>query len=192
MGTSTGASFRFVNDSANVSPPVCVLFAVVPHRVRAGAVRVRRRPRLQPRYLSQPGQPAAFGRLSFRRSRRILDHRHAPKRPGCHRRRVERWVFLWQRDLPDAGTARQAERGSACCDVVFRFEEQFCPQSWHVLVGGRAESPPGYVRLKVYTEPKGPDAGARRITRNILERMLARGLRPCRSAISGDEFPRRT
>jgi hypothetical protein len=31
--------------------------------------------------------------------------------------------------------------------------------------------PPGYVRPKVYTEPKGPDPKAQRITRNILERM---------------------
>jgi hypothetical protein len=31
--------------------------------------------------------------------------------------------------------------------------------------------PPGYVRPKVYTEPKGPDARVQRITRNVLERM---------------------
>lgn len=34
-------------------------------------------------------------------------------------------------------------------------------------------APPGYVRPKVYTEPKGPDARAQRITRNILDRMLS-------------------
>jgi len=33
-------------------------------------------------------------------------------------------------------------------------------------------APPGYVRPKVYTEPKGPDARCQRITRNVLERML--------------------
>jgi hypothetical protein len=32
-------------------------------------------------------------------------------------------------------------------------------------------APPGYVRPKVYTEPKGPDARVQRITQNILERM---------------------
>ena len=32
-------------------------------------------------------------------------------------------------------------------------------------------APPGYVRPKVYTEPKGPDARCQRITRNVLERM---------------------
>ena len=31
--------------------------------------------------------------------------------------------------------------------------------------------PPGYVRPKAYAEPKGPDERARRITRNVLERM---------------------
>jgi hypothetical protein len=31
--------------------------------------------------------------------------------------------------------------------------------------------PPGYVRPKVYTEPRGPDARARRITANVLARM---------------------
>ena len=31
--------------------------------------------------------------------------------------------------------------------------------------------PPGYVRPKVYTEPRGPNAWAQRITQNILERM---------------------
>ena len=34
-------------------------------------------------------------------------------------------------------------------------------------------APPGYVRPKVYTEPKGPDARAQRITENVLRRMLA-------------------
>lgn len=33
-------------------------------------------------------------------------------------------------------------------------------------------APPGYVRPSVYTSPKGPDARARQITRNLLERML--------------------
>ncbi len=33
-------------------------------------------------------------------------------------------------------------------------------------------SPPGYMRPKVYTEPKGPDARVQRITRNVLDRML--------------------
>jgi hypothetical protein len=33
-------------------------------------------------------------------------------------------------------------------------------------------APPGYLRPKVYTEPKGPDARVQRITRNILDRML--------------------
>jgi hypothetical protein len=32
-------------------------------------------------------------------------------------------------------------------------------------------APPGYVRPKVYTEPRGPDARVQRITQNILERM---------------------
>ena len=32
--------------------------------------------------------------------------------------------------------------------------------------------PPGYVRPKVYTEPKGPDPRLQRITRNVLDRML--------------------
>lgn len=32
--------------------------------------------------------------------------------------------------------------------------------------------PPGYVRPKVYTEPKGPDARVQRITKNILDRMI--------------------
>ena len=32
---------------------------------------------------------------------------------------------------------------------------------------------PGYVRPKVHTEPKGPDARAQRITENVLRRMLA-------------------
>lgn len=32
--------------------------------------------------------------------------------------------------------------------------------------------PPGYVRPKVYTEPKGPDARLQRITQNVLGRML--------------------
>ncbi|MBI4602869.1 MAG: hypothetical protein HY721_13005 [Planctomycetes bacterium] len=35
--------------------------------------------------------------------------------------------------------------------------------------------PPGYVRPKVYTEPRGPDGRARRITENVLER-IRRGL----------------
>jgi hypothetical protein len=34
--------------------------------------------------------------------------------------------------------------------------------------------PPGYVRPKVYTEPKGPDARLQRITVNVLARMLER------------------
>ena len=34
--------------------------------------------------------------------------------------------------------------------------------------------PPGYVRPKVYTEPKGPDARLQRITANVLARMLER------------------
>jgi hypothetical protein len=34
--------------------------------------------------------------------------------------------------------------------------------------------PPGYVRPKVYTEPRGPHPWAQRITRNILERMRER------------------
>lgn len=33
-------------------------------------------------------------------------------------------------------------------------------------------APPGYIRPKAYTEPKGPDARCQQITRNILERML--------------------
>lgn len=33
-------------------------------------------------------------------------------------------------------------------------------------------APPGYLRPSVYTTPKGPDARAQRITRNILDRML--------------------
>jgi len=34
--------------------------------------------------------------------------------------------------------------------------------------------PPGYVRPKVYTEPKGPDARVQRMTKNILDRMIKR------------------
>lgn len=34
-------------------------------------------------------------------------------------------------------------------------------------------APPGYVRPKVYTEPKGPDERVRRMTKNILERMVS-------------------
>jgi hypothetical protein len=34
-------------------------------------------------------------------------------------------------------------------------------------------APPGYVRPKVYTEPKGPDPRVQRITRNVLDRMRA-------------------
>ncbi|MEY4567012.1 MAG: hypothetical protein RLY14_1982 [Planctomycetota bacterium] len=33
-------------------------------------------------------------------------------------------------------------------------------------------APPGYVRPKVYTEPKGPDARIQQMTRNVLDRML--------------------
>ena len=33
--------------------------------------------------------------------------------------------------------------------------------------------PPGYMRPKVYTEPKGPDARAQQITANVLRRMMA-------------------
>ena len=33
-------------------------------------------------------------------------------------------------------------------------------------------APPGYVRPKVYTEPKGPDGRVQQITKNILNRML--------------------
>ena len=32
--------------------------------------------------------------------------------------------------------------------------------------------PPGYVRPSVYTQPRGPDARAQRITRNVLRKML--------------------
>ena len=32
-------------------------------------------------------------------------------------------------------------------------------------------APPGYVRPKIYTEPRGPDARCQRIARNVLERM---------------------
>jgi hypothetical protein len=35
--------------------------------------------------------------------------------------------------------------------------------------------PPGYLRPKVYTEPKGPDPRAQRITQNVLERFLNTG-----------------
>jgi len=35
-------------------------------------------------------------------------------------------------------------------------------------------APPGYVRPKVYTEPKGPDPRLQKITSNILQRMLQR------------------
>jgi hypothetical protein len=31
--------------------------------------------------------------------------------------------------------------------------------------------PPGYVRPKVYTEPKGPDPRVQQITTNVLRRM---------------------
>ena len=33
-------------------------------------------------------------------------------------------------------------------------------------------APPGYVRPKVYTEPKGPDDRVQQITKNVLQRML--------------------
>ncbi len=33
-------------------------------------------------------------------------------------------------------------------------------------------APPGYVRPRVYTEPKGPEARCQQITKNVLERML--------------------
>jgi hypothetical protein len=36
-------------------------------------------------------------------------------------------------------------------------------------------APPGYVRPKAYSEPKGPDSRAQQITRNILERMRRSG-----------------
>lgn len=36
--------------------------------------------------------------------------------------------------------------------------------------GDGLSEPPGYVRPKVYTEPKGPDARVQRITRNLFER----------------------
>ena len=35
-------------------------------------------------------------------------------------------------------------------------------------------APPGYVRPKVYTEPKGPDTRVQQITQNVLARMLGR------------------
>jgi hypothetical protein len=37
--------------------------------------------------------------------------------------------------------------------------------------GDGLSAPPGYVRPKVYTEPRGPDARVERITRNLLARM---------------------
>jgi hypothetical protein len=37
--------------------------------------------------------------------------------------------------------------------------------------GDGLSAPPGYVRPRVYTDPKGPDERVQRITRNILERM---------------------
>ncbi|MBX3746524.1 MAG: hypothetical protein KF833_14545 [Verrucomicrobiae bacterium] len=37
--------------------------------------------------------------------------------------------------------------------------------------GDGLSEPPGYLRPKVYTEPKGPDPRVQRITRNLLERM---------------------
>lgn len=39
--------------------------------------------------------------------------------------------------------------------------------------GDALSEPPGYMRPKVYTEPKGPDNRAQQITKNILEKMLA-------------------
>jgi hypothetical protein len=38
--------------------------------------------------------------------------------------------------------------------------------------GDGLSAPPGYVRPSVYTSPKGPDARAQQITRNLLKRML--------------------
>jgi len=35
--------------------------------------------------------------------------------------------------------------------------------------------PPGYLRLRAYTEPSSPDPRAQRITQNVLERMLRPG-----------------
>lgn len=41
--------------------------------------------------------------------------------------------------------------------------------------GDGLSEPPGYVRPKVYTEPKGPDPRVQRITRNLFERMRGAG-----------------
>ena len=38
--------------------------------------------------------------------------------------------------------------------------------------GDGLSEPPGYIRPKVYTEPRGPDPRLQRITRNLLQRML--------------------
>jgi hypothetical protein len=38
--------------------------------------------------------------------------------------------------------------------------------------GDGLSEPPGYLRPKVYTEPKGPDPRVQQITRNLLQRML--------------------
>ena len=39
--------------------------------------------------------------------------------------------------------------------------------------GDGLSAPPGYVRPKVYTEPRGPHPAVQQITRNLLERMRA-------------------
>lgn len=41
--------------------------------------------------------------------------------------------------------------------------------------GDGLSAPPGYLRPKVYTEPKGPDPRVQRITKNLLERMKGAG-----------------
>ena len=38
--------------------------------------------------------------------------------------------------------------------------------------GDGLSEPPGYMRPKVYTEPRGPDPRLQRVTRNLLHRML--------------------
>ncbi|MCU0707266.1 MAG: hypothetical protein MUF23_03145 [Pirellula sp.] len=49
--------------------------------------------------------------------------------------------------------------------------------------GDGLSAPPGYVRPSVYTTPQGPDPRVSRITRNILERMIGRGLSGSGSAV---------
>jgi len=53
---------------------------------------------------------------------------------------------------------------------IFPFESVALAVLTAAVADGLAE-PPGYIRPKVYTTPRGPDSRAQRITANILERI---------------------